>query len=262
VRRATLLLALLGAALCAAPAASAAPRVRVGWPEASGAVVRPGQRLTVRIRVSGAARARRPLADVALLSLTAAGKPRARLARVRARARIVRLRVPSAARGPVRLRVRVAGRTRTRRFFAAPRTAPGPSATPSPGPGLPPAAPGTGCDDAATGSAVATAGAPAAARPGETLGLLLTNTGPTCLESGACPALEVQAEDGTWVEALDEERVCIAVAVLLPPGAVRRLDFAIPPGTPPGSLYRLTLTLAGPETTLEATTSVEVLPPA
>ena len=46
------------------------------------------------------------------------------------------------------------------------------------------------------------------------------------------------------------------------PGAVRRFDFAVPPDTPPGALYRLVLTLAGPDATLDATTPVEVLPPA
>jgi hypothetical protein len=199
---------------------------------------------------------------VALLALTGTGEPRARLARRRVRARIVALRVPPAARGPVRLRVRVAGRTRTRRFYAAPRTAPSPPSAPAPGPGAPPAASRPDCADAATGSALATAGAPAAARPGGTVGLLVTNTGATCLESGICPALEVQAADGTWDEALDEERVCAAVAVSLTPGAARRFDFLVPPDTPPGSLYRLVLTFAGPETSLEATTPVEVLPPA
>jgi len=261
VRLVPLLLALLLAGLCAAPAASAATRVRVGWSEASGAAVRPGERLTVRLRVSGTARARRPLADVALLALAATGKPQARLARRRARARTIRLRVPRTARGHLRLRVRVAGRTRTRRFYAAPRTAPAPEPVPAPGSGAPPAAPGPVCDEAAQGSAVASAGAPAAARAGESVGLLVTNTGPTCLESAACPALEAQAPDGTWVEALDEERVCPAVAVLLTPGAARRYEFALPPGTPPGSYYRLVLTLAGPDTTLEATTPIEVLPP-
>ncbi|CAA9500364.1 MAG: hypothetical protein AVDCRST_MAG13-2211, partial [uncultured Solirubrobacteraceae bacterium] len=36
------LTALLVAALCTTPASAAPPRVRVAWPEAAGAVVRPG----------------------------------------------------------------------------------------------------------------------------------------------------------------------------------------------------------------------------
>ncbi len=262
MRRAAPLLALLVAVLCAAPAAAEPPRVTVGWPEASGAVIRPGERLTVRIRVAGGPRARRPLADVTLLALTRSGEPRARLVRRRARAATLRLRVPRGASGPVRLRVRVAGRTRSRSFSAAART-PAPARPPSaPAPGSPPPAAVPGCDDAAVGSALATAGAPAAAPAGGLVGLLVTNTGTTCLSGGVCPSLEAQAEDGSWVEALDEERACVAVAVTLLPGAVRRFDFALPDGLPPSGLYRLVLTLAGPEASLEAATPVEVLPAA
>jgi hypothetical protein len=254
---------LVAAALWAPPASAAPPRVRVAWPEASWAVVRPGERLTVRVRVAGGPRARRPLADVALLALTRSGRPRARLALRRARAATLRLQVPRGASGPVRLRVRVAGRSLSRRFVAAPARVPvRPPSAPGGGPGAPPAVAGPACDDAAVGSAVATAGAPAAAPPGGTVGMLVTNTGVTCLSGGVCPSLEVQADDGSWVEALDDERPCIAVAVTLAPGASRRFDFALPPDVPPGALYRLTLLLAGPEATLEATTPVEVLPPA
>jgi hypothetical protein len=253
----------VAAAPCAAPAAAAPPRVQVAWPEAAGAAVRPGERLTVRIRVAGGPRARRPLADVALLALTRSGKPRARLARRRARAGTLRVQVPRAASGPVRLRIRVAGRTLSRRFVAAPTQGPArPPSAPGGGPGAAPPVAGPACDDAAVGSAVGTAGAPAAAPPGGAVGMLVTNTGATCLSGGVCPSLEVQAEDGSWVEALDDERPCIAIAVTLAPGASRRFDFALPSDVPPGALYRLTLQLAGPDATLEATTPVEVLPPA
>jgi len=251
-------LVLVGLGLvAAAPAAAGPPRVAVGWPAEAGAAVRPGQVLEIRVRVAGGPRRRTPLADVALLSVTRSGAPRAVLARRRARSRTVRVRVPAAAAaGSVRLRVRAAERIRSRSFRVAPASRPG---APGRAPGVRPVAPGPACD-APAGSALATAGAPAAAPAGGTVGLLVTNTGPTCLTGGTCPALEVQAADGSWTEAVDEERACPAIAVVLEPRASRRFDYVLPADLPPGSAYRLVLSLAGPEATLEATTPVEVLP--
>lgn len=213
--------------LIAAPAAQAAPSVKVTWP--SERQVAPGERIAVTVASKRTVR-------VSVVRTNAAGKPIATVARRSLKRGTLSATLERAG----TYAVRVGARSRTLRVVAPPAT-PAPPPT-SVAPLLGPVMIDSADCARATNPTLTVQPIAAPVTVGTSFSYFVQSTSDGCIVMGLNHGLEHLEADGTW-KPVPWEIVFPAIAVLIQPGATQQRGVHIPADATPGR-YRIVQPLA------------------